>query len=378
MVLDYEILRLIWWVLIGVLLIGFALTDGYDMGVGTLLPFNGRNDAERQAMIDAIAPHWDGNQVWFILAGGAIFAAWPPVYAAAFSGFYFALLLVLLALIFRPPAFEYRTNLAQPAWRKSWDWALFAGSTIPALVFGVAFGNLLLGVPFHLDDTLRSFYTGSFFALFHPFALLAGLVSLTMLTAHGATYLMLRMEGELYERARTAARWFALVAMIAFALAGLWLAFGIDGYRVVSAAAADAPSNPLAKVVEKTAGAWLSNYRAHPWTLIAPLMGLGGALGVVGFAARRQGGAAFGASCLMVAGIIATAGLTLFPFIMPSSTVPSSSLTLWDATASRGTLAIMFWVAVVFLPIVLAYTAWTWWVMRGRIRIEAGRPRIGY
>ncbi len=378
MVLDYETLRLIWWVLIGVLLIGFALTDGYDMGVGTLLPFNGRNDAERQAMIDAIAPHWDGNQVWFILAGGAIFAAWPPVYAAAFSGFYFALLLVLLALIFRPPAFEYRTKLAQSAWRTSWDWALFAGSAIPALVFGVAFGNLLLGVPFHLDETLRPFHTGSFFALFHPFALLAGVVSLTMLTAHGATYLMMRMEGELYERARTAARWLALVAMVAFALAGLWLAFGVDGYRVVSAAAVDAPSNPLAKVVEKTAGAWLSNYRTHPWTLVAPLTGLGGALGVVWFAGRGQAAAAFGASCLMITGVITTAGFALFPFIMPSSTVPSSSLTLWDATASRGTLAIMFWAAVVFLPIVLAYTAWTWWVMRGRIRIEAGRPRTGY
>ncbi|MGD9298976.1 MAG: cytochrome d ubiquinol oxidase subunit II, partial [Thiohalocapsa sp.] len=172
--LDYEILKLVWWLLVGVLFIGFAVTDGMDMGVGTLLPFLGKNDAERRVIINTVGPHWDGNQVWLITAGGAIFAAWPLVYGAAFSGFYFAMLLALFALFFRPVGFDYRSKIENKAWRNAWDWGLFIGGAVPALVFGIAFGNLLQGVPFHLDELLRPYYTGSFFALLNPFALLAG------------------------------------------------------------------------------------------------------------------------------------------------------------------------------------------------------------
>ena len=163
--IDYELLRIIWWCLIGVLLIGFAVTDGFDLGVGALLTLIGRNDKERRVMINTIGPHWDGNQVWFITAGGAIFAAWPMIYATAFSGFYLALALTLIALWMRPIGFDYRSKLPNPQWRNAWDWALFAGGIIPSLIFGVAFGNLLLGVPFELDNTLKSTYTGSFFGL---------------------------------------------------------------------------------------------------------------------------------------------------------------------------------------------------------------------
>ena len=375
MIFDYETLRLIWWALIGTLFIGFALTDGFDMGVGALLPILGRNDDERRVLINTVGPHWDGNQVWFILAGGAIFAAWPLVYAAAFSGFYFALLLVLFALILRPVGFEYRSKLPTPGWRQFWDWALFAGSAVPALVFGVAFGNLLLGVPFEFDADLRSHYSGSFFALLNPFALVTGLVSLAMLIMHGATYLQLRTEGPLQARARQAARLAALVAALLFGLAGLWLSFGIEGYRIVSAAAHDAPSNPLAKSVEHIAGAWLSNYRTYSWMMLAPVLGFLGLAGVLLFSTRRRAGLAFVSSALAIAGIILTAGFSLFPFVMPSSLNPASSLTLWDATSSQHTLMLMFWATVVFLPIILLYTIWAYRAMRGKVTVEQIREQ---
>jgi cytochrome d ubiquinol oxidase subunit II len=181
---DYATLKLIWWLLVGVLLIGFAIMDGHDMGVGTLLPFLGKDDTDRRVMINSVAPHWDGNQVWFITAGGAIFAAWPLVYATAFSGLYWALLLVLFALFFRPVGFEYRSKLPNPAWRKGWDWGLFAGSAVPALVFGWPSATFQ-GVPFDLDDSMRSSYSGSFWALLNPFALLCGVVSLSCSPCRG-------------------------------------------------------------------------------------------------------------------------------------------------------------------------------------------------
>ncbi|MFZ0485542.1 MAG: cytochrome d ubiquinol oxidase subunit II, partial [Arenicellales bacterium] len=264
MIFDYETLKLIWWLFVGVLLIGFALMDGFDLGVAALLPFTGRNDDERRVVINSIGPVWEGNQVWLITAGGAFFAAWPLVYAAAFSGFYFALLLVLLALILRPVGFDFRSKVPDPRWRGFWDWGVFVSGAVPALVFGVAFGNLFQGVPFHYDDTLRPFYTGSFWALLNPFALLVGIVSLSMLMLHGALYTQLRTEGEIADRAAQAARAAGGVFMIAFALAGLWLWVGIDGYRLVSIPAHDSVLTPLMKTVEKAPGGWFLHYRVHP------------------------------------------------------------------------------------------------------------------
>ncbi|MGA9032659.1 MAG: cytochrome d ubiquinol oxidase subunit II [Sulfuricaulis sp.] len=375
MIFDYETLRVIWWVLIGALFVGFALTDGFDMGVGTLLPFLGRNNDERRVMINTVGPHWDGNQVWFILAGGAIFAAWPLVYAAAFSGFYVALLLVLFALFFRPVGFDYRSKVDDPRWRSAWDWGLFAGSAVPALVFGVAFGNLLQGVPFYLDGNLRAHYDGSFFGLLNPFALLTGIVSLSMLVMHGATYLQMRTDGVLLERARGAARLAAIALIVTFALAGIWLGFGIDGYRITTIPALDAPSNPLAKTVAHVAGAWLANYKTYPWAVIAPVLGFAGALGVLVFSAARRGALAFVSSALSVMGVIVTAGVSMFPFIMPSSLEPNSSLTVWDATSSPYTLTLMFWATLVFLPIVLGYTIWVYKVMGGKVTVQQMREQ---
>jgi cytochrome d ubiquinol oxidase subunit II len=375
MIFDYATLKVIWWLLIGALLIGFALTDGFDIGAGVLNPFLGRNDEERRVVINSVGPHWDGNQVWFITAGGAIFAAWPLVYAAAFCGFYVALLLVLFALILRPAGFEFRSKLPGARWRAFWDWALFAGSAVPALVFGVAFGNLLQGVPFHYDSELAPHYTGSFFALLNPFALLAGVLSLALLALHGATYLQLRTEGVLRERARHAARLAALTVIVAFAAAGLWLAWGIEGYRILSMPAPDASFVPPAKTVERAAGAWLANYQTWPWTMAAPILGFLGAIAAFLLSGAHRAALAFVASALAIAGVILTAGLSMFPFVMPSSSDPASSLTVWDATSSHKTLQLMFWAVVVLLPIVLAYTVWVYRVMRGKVTVEKIRAQ---
>jgi len=370
MTLDYETLKLIWWGLVGVLLIGFAVTDGFDMGTGVLLPFLGRNDDERRVIINTVGPHWDGNQVWFITAGGAIFAAWPSVYAAAFSGFYTAMLLVLFALFFRPVGFDYRSKIEHPTWRKLWDWGLFVGGLVPALVFGVAFGNLLQGVPFEYDEFLRSTYHGGLSGLLNPFALLAGVVSLSMLVMHGAVWLQWRTTDPIAARARRAVGFAGLALMVAFALAGVWLALDIQGYRIVSMPPTDALPNPLAKVVETSDGAWLNNYRLYPWMIAAPVAAFVGALLTIVFSAGNRVAAAFVTSGLTMAGVILTAGFSMFPFILPSSIAPNSSLTLWDAPSSLMTLKLMFWAAVVFVPIILAYTTWTYRAMWGKVTVQ--------
>jgi len=369
-VFDYATLKLIWWGFVGVLLVGFALLDGHDLGVGTLLPFVGRTDDERRVVLNTIGPTWEGNQVWLITAGGATFAAWPLVYAVAFSGFYVALILVLFAMFFRPVGFDYRSKVADPRWRRFWDWGLFAGGSVPALVFGVAFGNLLLGAPFHFDAEQRIFYTGSFLGLLNPFALLAGVVSLAMLTMHGGIYLQLRTEGEIRTRAILAARVAGIVALVAFACAGWWIATGIDGFQIVSMPPADSAFVPDAKTVERLPAGWLHNYAKHPWTALAPVAVFVSAPLALAASARRRAGLAYTLSAVAVAGVVLTAGFALFPFVMPSSTNPASSLTVWDSVSSHRTLQVMFWVVVVFLPIVLAYTGWVYRVMRGKVTLQ--------
>ena len=203
---DYATLRLIWWLILGVLLIGFAIMDGFDLGVGATFRFLGRTDDERRALLASIEPVWDGNQVWFILGGGAVFAAWPLLYAASFSGLYLAMFLLLVALILRPVGFTFRDKLASERWRNVWDWALFIGGAVPALLCGVAFGNLFLGLPFHFDVLQRPVFTGNFFTLLRPFALLAGVVSLAMLIMHGSTYAALKVGEPLASRAAALGR----------------------------------------------------------------------------------------------------------------------------------------------------------------------------
>jgi cytochrome d ubiquinol oxidase subunit II len=364
---DYATLKLIWWLFLGVLLVGFVIMDGFDLGVGILLPFVGRTDDERRVAINSVGPTWEGNQVWFITAGGATFAAWPLVYATAFSGFYIALMLTLFALFFRPVGFDYRSKVADPRWRGAWDWGLFIGGAVPSLIFGVAFGNLLLGVPFHFDADQRVFYTGTFFGLLNPFALLAGVVSVAMLAMHGAFYLQLRTEGEVYRRAVRAAQIAAAVFIVAFAVAGVWIATGIDGYRITKMPPADSVFMPAAKTVTLVRGGWMANFAAHPALMAAPVAGFAGALLALIASGVGRRGLAFFLSCLAVSGVVLTAGFALFPFVMPSSSMPGHSLTAWDAVSSKRTLQIMFWVVVIFLPLIVAYTTWVYRVMRGPV-----------
>ena len=369
--IDYPTLKLIWWGLVGVLLTGFAIMDGHDMGVGTLLPFVGRGDDERRVVINTVGPHWDGNQVWFITGGGAIFAAWPLVYATAFSGFYWAMLAVLWALFFRPVGFDYRSKVHDPRWRATWDWGLFVGGAVPPLFFGVAFGILLQGVPFGFDGFLVPTYTGTFWQLLNPFALLAGVVSSAMITMHGGTYLAHRTVGAIQARAVRAAVGAAAITVVAFVAAGAWLRWGgIEGFAIASAIDPAAPPDPMAKTVVRDAGAWWANYRAEPALWVLPALGvLGAALAAVLAAARRTL-AAFVASSLSMTGVIGTAGATMFPFVMPSSTMPDASLTVWDSVSSHLTLGLMFWATVIFMPLIVLYTGWAYRVMRGKVTVE--------
>jgi cytochrome d ubiquinol oxidase subunit II len=359
---DYETLRLIWWALLGILLIGFAVMDGFDLGTAALLPFVARTDLERRIAINTVGPVWEGNQVWFILGGGSIFAAWPALYAASFSGFYIAMFLVLAALILRPVGFKFRSKMDAPRWRRFWDYALFTSGVVPSLVFGVAFGNLFLGVPFNFDGDLRFHSTITLWSLLNPFALLVGLVSLSMIVLHGASWLNLKTDSVVQARARAIMPFAALAFAILFAAAGLWLAH-IDGYRIVNGIAHDGPSNPLLKSVTRFRGGWLGGGQ-WPFVVLA-LIGAGGAVLL-----RARPLLAFLCSALVPVGVIASAGLAMFPFLLPSSTNPGASLTVWDASSSKLTLAVMLGAVAIFLPLIIAYTGFVYRVLRGPVRAK--------
>jgi cytochrome d ubiquinol oxidase subunit II len=369
--MDYATLKVIWWVLIGVLLIGFAVTDGFDMGTAILLPFIAKTDSERRIVVNTVGATWEGNQVWFITAGGAMFAAWPLVYAASFSGFYFAMLLVLFSLFFRPVGFDYRSKREDPRWRSAWDWALFVGGFVPALVIGVAFGNLLQGVPFAFDTDLRVTYHGSFFALLNPFAVLCGLVSVSMLAAHGAAFVKMKTDDVIARRASLALRIASLAAVALFLLAGVLVATLIGGYQIVDAAPFDTVANPLLKSVIGAPGLWLTNYSTYPWMVAAPVIGVVGGVLALLLAKSRFEKSVFICTGLMIVGVILTAGFSMFPFIMPSSLDGRSSLTVWDSTSSQMTLQIMLIAVIIFLPIILIYTSWVYRVMRGKVTAAA-------
>ncbi len=376
--IDYDTLRLIWWLLIGVLLVGFAVTDGFDLGSGMLLPFVARNDLERRVVINSVGPVWEGNQVWLILGGGAVFAAWPQLYAVSFSGFYLAMFVILTALILRPVAFKFRSKRPEPQWRARWDGVLFFSGFVPSLIFGVAIGNVLQGVPFRFDADMHIFYDGSFFGLLNPFALLCGLVSVAMLVMHGAAWLVLKTDGPVAERARRYGIVAAVLTLVLYALAGVLLSAFIGGYRVTGVVDAVGPSNPMLKSVEAHAGAWFANYAAHPWTIAAPAAGFVGALGALLALAARRGGLALLAGALAITGIILSVGASMFPFILPSSIDPRASLTVWDSSSSHLTLFIMLVVTAIFIPIIVAYTTWVYHVLWGKVDEAAIRDESSH
>ena len=366
--LDYDVLRFTWWILLGVLLVAFAVTDGFDLGTGTLLPFVGKTDLERRVVINAVGPVWEGNQVWLVLGGGAIFAAWPQLYAVSFSGFYLAMAAVLLALILRPVGFKYRSKSENLRWRSAWDWALFTGGFVPSLIFGVAMGNVLQGVPFRIAPDMQIFYEGGFFGLLNPFALLCGLVSVAMLVMHGASWLVLKTDGLVASRSRTWGIRAALATVVLYAVAGVLLWNVVDGYRITSELVTTGPSNPLFKTVQaNAAGAWFANYAAHPWTQLAPAAGIVGALLTLLALVKRKEGVAMLTSSLSVAGIVLSVGASMFPFILPSSIQPQASLTVWDSSSSHLTLFIMLVCACIFLPLIIMYTSWVYKVLWGKV-----------
>lgn len=376
--LNYDTLRLVWWALIGVLLVGYAVTDGFDLGSGMLLAFVARTDLERRVVINSVGPVWEGNQVWLILGGGAVFAAWPQIYAVSFSGFYLAMFVILTALILRPVAFKFRSKREEPHWRQRWDAVLCFSGFVPALIFGVAMGNVLKGVPFRFTDDMHILYDGSFFDLLNPFALLAGLVSVAMLVLHGAAWLVLKTDGLVAERARRYGMVAALATIGCYALAGGLLWYFVDGYRITSVVDAIGPSNPMLKTAEVHAGAWFANYATHPWTMAAPAAGFVGALGALLALAARRGGLALLAAALAIAGIILSVGASMFPFILPSSINPRASLTVWDSSSSHLTLFIMLVATGIFMPLILAYTTWVYHVLWGKVDQHAIREERGH
>ncbi|MFC7419245.1 cytochrome d ubiquinol oxidase subunit II [Iodobacter arcticus] len=367
--LDYEVLKLIWWALMLFLLIGFTLTGGFDLGVAILLPFVGKTDDERRLVINSVGPTWEGNQVWLVTIGAALFAAWPLLYAAAFSVMYVALMFVLFALFLRPVGFDYRSKLADPRWRNGWDWALFVGSIVPTLVFGVAIGNLFIGLPFQFDDSLRVSYAGHFYDLLNPFSLYCGLVAIAMLVLHGATFLAVKTRGAVQSRAISVAIYTGCTMAILFALGGVWIK-QLDAWQIVSMGAVGDVLNPLNKTVAIVKGAWLSNFNLYPWAWLVPGAGVFAAL-LAAFASwRRYQYTAFILSGIASIGVLCTTAIALFPFILPSTLDAASSLTMWDAVSSQKTLGVMLAVVVIFVPIIMVYTAWVYRVMRGPVTVE--------
>mgnify|MGYP001276938365 FL=1 len=337
-------LNIVWFVLIAILYIGFFVLEGFDFGVGILMPFLSKDanpekvDHKRRILINTIGPHWDGNEVWLLTAGGATFAAFPHWYATLFSGFYLALLLLLLALIARGVALEYRSKDASPRWRALWDWSIFLGSALPALLIGVAFGNLVRGVP--IDAEMN--YVGGFFNLLNPYALLAGAATLTAFTLYGAIFISLKTEGELRLKARAAARRLWLVVVLVL------LALLIATYFETD---------------------FVARLGVNPGVI--PLTGMVAILLSGYFINKNREGWAFFTTAVSIAFSLVTAFLYMYPRVMISSLNDAWSLTIFNASSSPYTLKVMTIVAVIFVPIVLAYQGWSYWVFRKRLTSDS-------
>lgn len=330
-------LNILWFILIAVLYIGFFVLEGFDFGVGILLPFLSKNDTERRVMINTIGPHWDGNEVWLLTAGGATFAAFPMWYATMFSGFYLALFLLLVALILRGVAFEFRSKDENPRWRALWDWVIFFGSLLPALLLGVAFANLARGVPIGPDGQ----YAGGFFNLLNWYALLGGVATVIIFTLHGAIFLSMKTTDDLMIRAQSAAwrLWIPTVVVL--------LLFTVSTYFQTDI---------------------LDQLGVNPGVI--PIIDAIAILAAGVFLRRKQHGWAFAMTALAIAFSIITLFLIMFPRVMISSLDPDWSLTIYNAASSTRTLTVMTIVALIFVPVVLIYQGWSYWVFRKRVKSD--------
>ncbi|MDD2704731.1 MAG: cytochrome d ubiquinol oxidase subunit II [Acidocella sp.] len=368
----YVVLKVIWAVLLGVLLSGLAVMVGMDMGVGTLLRFVGKTDGERRVALNIIGPHWDGNQVWFILGGGAIFAAYPTLYATSFSVFYVVMILLLFSMIIRPVAFEYRSKVDAKKWRGSWDWAFLVSGALPMIVYGAAFGNVLEGVGYHYSWTGQYYQDESFLSyLLNPFAVMCGVMSLALSIYQGGTMLMLRSEQPIYGRARGFAIVGSLLAAVIFAVGGVWIAH-MNGFAFTSAVDPNMAATPLnGQSVAVQAGAWMNNFHTYPILWALPALGFLGMLGGSAMVAAGKPVVAWWLGAVAWIGVIFTTGASMFPFLMPSSTNPDQSLTVWNSTGSAYNLGWMLVFALVFTPIIITYTSWCYYVMRGKVKVEA-------
>ncbi len=363
MIFDYPVLQLIWWVLVGAVLIIYATTAGFDFGVTMMMPFMNRhekfsdNDTERRLILNTIAPTWDGNQTWLVFAGGALFVIWPSVYGAVFSGLYFLMFTILWAFFLRPPGFDYREKLPSETWRKTWDWALLISAILPIFSFGLIIGNLFLGLPIMYDPiTLRSFYLGHFFGLFHPFAVVCGITAVFMCLMHGSAYLNRRTESDLKQFFQSLQSKFTLLFLVMMTIAGLMLTH-IPGY-ILLAMPAQPTLDPLHNVVAIGPGLWWQSIIASPLKALAVVFVYLFAILSLSTLRLGRGTLSFWLSGATIAFTIILFGTGLFPFIVPSSISPAESLTLWNATSAPYTLMGMFYISLVFLVIIFIYKFW--------------------
>jgi len=368
--MDYETLKVIWWGLVLFLLVGFVVMDGFDLGVGMLLPVVGKTDDERRVLLNSVGPVWEGNQVWLIAGAGTLFAAWPLVYAAAFSALYVPFMFLLFGLFLRPVGFDYRSKLPDPVWRRWWDRALVVGGLLPTLVFGATLGLVLQGLPFRFDAALRIHYGA--FAFHWPMLLTAMGTALALLLLHGASFLQCKTQGAIAARSARLALWLGPLASALFALGGVWLG-EMAGYRITAIGDLNGALTPLMKEVVAVPAGWLGNFVAHPVLWAVPVLGL--LLPLVCALASRLGksGLALVASGGACAAMMLTVAIALFPFVLPSSLDPASSLTLWDSTSSERTLLIMLGIVGVLMPVNIGYTLWVYRVVRGRVSAEQVR-----
>ncbi|RQM47529.1 cytochrome d ubiquinol oxidase subunit II [Aeromonas caviae] len=368
--MDYETLKVIWWGLVLFLLVGFVVMDGFDLGVGMLLPVVGKTDDERRVLLNSVGPVWEGNQVWLIAGAGTLFAAWPLVYAAAFSALYVPFMFLLFGLFLRPVGFDYRSKLPDPVWRRWWDRALVVGGLLPTLVFGATLGLVLQGLPFRFDAALRIHYGA--FAFHWPLLLTAMGTALALLLLHGASFLQCKTQGAIAARSARLALWPGPLASALFALGGVWLG-EMAGYRITAIGDLNGALTPLMKEVVAVPAGWLGNFVAHPVLWAVPVLGL--LLPLVCALASRLGksGLALVASGGACAAMMLTVAIALFPFVLPSSLDPASSLTLWDSTSSERTLLIMLGIVGVLMPVNIGYTLWVYRVVRGRVSAEQVR-----